>query len=74
MLYQVTPLASVLPPSAHRGLPQFSEDILRLCVKYRDLGVVGMDIAGQLDGHLETPTCAMWIGLVACTAWKDLMV
>ena len=29
-----------------RGLDQFSEDVLRLCVKYRDMGVVGMDIAG----------------------------
>ena len=29
-----------------RGLPQFSEDVLRLCVKYKDQGVVGMDIAG----------------------------
>ena len=29
-----------------RGLDQFSEDVLRLCVKYRDQGVVGMDIAG----------------------------
>ena len=30
-----------------RGLDQFSEDVLRLCVKYRDQGVVGMDIAGN---------------------------
>ena len=29
-----------------RGLDQFSEDVLRLCVKYRDQGVVGIDIAG----------------------------
>ena len=32
----------------YRGLPQFSEDILRLCVKYKDQGVVGIDIAGDL--------------------------
>ena len=31
----------------YRGLPQFSEDILRLCVKYKDQGVVGIDIAGR---------------------------
>ena len=30
-----------------RGLDQFHEDVLRLCVKYRDQGVVGMDIAGR---------------------------
>eukprot|EP00090_Calanus_glacialis_P045899 TRINITY_DN8773_c0_g1_i1.p1 TRINITY_DN8773_c0_g1~~TRINITY_DN8773_c0_g1_i1.p1 ORF type:complete len:394 (-),score=134.85 TRINITY_DN8773_c0_g1_i1:335-1516(-) len=33
-----------------RGLDQFSEDVLRLCVKYRDQGVVGMDIAGDEEG------------------------
>lgn len=33
-----------------RGLPQFSEDILRLCVKYKHLGVVGIDIAGDEEG------------------------
>ena len=33
-----------------RGLDQFSDDILRLCVKYRDQGVVGMDIAGDEEG------------------------
>lgn len=33
-----------------RGLPQFSEDVLRLCVKYREEGVVGMDIAGDEEG------------------------
>jgi len=33
-----------------RGLPQFSEDILRLCVKYKDQGVVGIDIAGDEEG------------------------
>ncbi len=29
------------------GLPQFSKDILRLCEKYRNEGVVGIDIAGS---------------------------
>jgi len=33
-----------------RGMGQFSEDILRLCVKYREQGVVGMDIAGDEEG------------------------
>jgi len=33
-----------------RGLDQFSEDVLRLCVKFRDQGVVGMDIAGDEEG------------------------
>jgi len=33
-----------------RGLDQFSEDVLRLCVKYREKGVVGMDIAGDEEG------------------------
>merc|ERR1712127_295461 len=33
-----------------RGLPQFSEDILRLCVKYQHRGVVGIDIAGDEEG------------------------
>jgi len=33
-----------------RGLDQFSEDVLRLCVKYREEGVVGMDIAGDEEG------------------------
>ena len=33
-----------------RGLDQFSEDILRLCIKYRGHGVVGMDIAGDEEG------------------------
>jgi len=33
-----------------RGLNQFSEDVLRLCVKYKDQGVVGMDIAGDEEG------------------------
>ena len=33
-----------------RGLPQFSEDILRLCVKYKKQGVVGIDIAGDEEG------------------------
>jgi len=33
-----------------RGLPQFSEDVLRLCVKYKEKGVVGMDIAGDEEG------------------------
>ena len=33
-----------------RGLDQFSDDVLRLCVKYRDQGVVGMDIAGDEEG------------------------
>ena len=33
-----------------RGLDQFSEDVLRLCVKYRDQGVVGIDIAGDEEG------------------------
>jgi len=33
-----------------RGLDQFSEDVLRLCDKYRDKGVVGIDIAGDEEG------------------------
>jgi len=33
-----------------RGLDQFSEDVLRLCVKFKDAGVVGMDIAGDEEG------------------------
>ena len=33
-----------------RGLDQFSEDVLRLCVKYREQGVVGIDIAGDEEG------------------------
>ena len=33
-----------------RGLSQFSEDILRLCIKYKEQGVVGMDIAGDEEG------------------------
>jgi len=33
-----------------RGFDQFSEDVLRLCVKYKDQGVVGMDIAGDEEG------------------------
>jgi len=33
-----------------RGLSQFSEDILRLCEKYRGQGVVGIDIAGDEEG------------------------
>ena len=33
-----------------RGLDQFSEDVLRLCNKYRDQGVVGIDIAGDEEG------------------------
>jgi len=33
-----------------RGLGQFSEDVLRLCVKYKDEGVVGIDIAGDEEG------------------------
>jgi len=33
-----------------RGLDQFSEDVLRLCVKYKEQGVVGLDIAGDEEG------------------------
>jgi len=33
-----------------RGLSQFSEDVLRLCVKYKDVGVVGIDVAGDEEG------------------------
>ena len=33
-----------------RGLDQFSEDVLRLCVKYKEQGVVGIDIAGDEEG------------------------
>ena len=32
------------------GLDQFSEDVLRLCIKYKDQGVVGLDIAGDEEG------------------------
>ena len=38
-----------------RGLPQFSEDVLRLCVKYKDQGVVGMDIAGAPRKPCQMP-------------------
>ena len=38
-----------------RGLPQFSEDVLRLCVKYKDQGVVGMDIAGASRKPCQMP-------------------
>ena len=34
----------------YSGLDQFSEDVLRLCVKYKDQGVVGLDIAGDEEG------------------------
>ena len=30
-----------------RGLDHLSEDILRLAIKYKDSGVVGIDIAGD---------------------------
>lgn len=33
-----------------RGLPHFSRDILRQCEKYRDQGVVGIDVAGDENG------------------------
>jgi len=33
-----------------RGLDMFSKDVLRLCDKYRDAGVVGIDIAGDEEG------------------------
>ena len=36
------------------GLDQFSEDLLRLCVKYRKQGVVGMDVAAG-DGEGLNP-------------------
>ena len=36
------------------GLDQFSEDIPRLCVKYRDQGVVGIDVAAG-DGEGLNP-------------------
>ena len=33
-----------------RGLDRFSADVLRCCVKYRDAGVVGIDLAGDEEG------------------------
>jgi adenosine deaminase len=42
-----------------RGLPQFDKDIVRLADKYRDKGVVGIDVAGD-EGHLEEGKSAMF--------------
>jgi adenosine deaminase len=36
------------------GLDQFSEDVIRLCVKYREQGVVGIDVAAG-DGEALNP-------------------
>eukprot|EP00088_Acartia_fossae_P062146 TRINITY_DN7486_c0_g1_i1.p1 TRINITY_DN7486_c0_g1~~TRINITY_DN7486_c0_g1_i1.p1 ORF type:complete len:364 (-),score=82.82 TRINITY_DN7486_c0_g1_i1:340-1431(-) len=42
-----------------RGLPQFDKDIVRLADKYRDKGVVGIDVAGD-EGHIEDLAHAMF--------------
>jgi adenosine deaminase len=36
-----------------RGKPEWSKDILGLCIHFKDQGVVGIDIAGDEAG--ETP-------------------
>jgi len=42
-----------------RGIPQFNKDILRLCEKYKDKGVVGIDIAGD-EGGLKQEEALMF--------------
>lgn len=37
--------------SCIRGKPEWSEEILNLCIKFRDSGVVGIDIAGDEAGE-----------------------
>ena len=38
--------------SCIRGKPEWSEEILNLCIKYRNSGVVGIDIAGDEAGEV----------------------
>lgn len=37
--------------SCIRGKPEWSQDILNLCIEFRDKGVVGIDIAGDEGGE-----------------------
>ena len=37
--------------SCIRGKPEWSQDILNLCIKFKDSGVVGIDIAGDEAGE-----------------------
>ena len=61
-----------------RGLPQFSEDVLRLCVKYKEQGVVGMDIAGArfrwtLQAHLlisKKPLIVVRLSKMSTWSWS----
>jgi len=49
-----------------RGLPHLNKDVLRLCEKYKDKGVVAMDIAGD-EGGLENSESAMFDKNVVAT-------
>ena len=41
--------------SCIRGVPQWSNQILELCLRYRHQGVVGIDIAGNESGAEPIP-------------------